>query len=126
MAAVAVNTGERATEPDDYVNLRAELHFGFKKWLREGGAIPDDARLQSELVAPKYSSDARNRLKVESKDELRKRLRRSPDRADAAMLSLVEFEVDADALEERAELAAIAAGNPARDPDDRYDGFARR
>ncbi len=94
VAAVAVNTGERASKPDDFVNLRAELHFRFKGWLKDDGAIPDDARLQSELVAPKYSSDARNRLKVESKDELRKRLRRSPDRADAAMLSLVEFEVD--------------------------------
>lgn len=104
VAAVAVNTGERASAPDDYVNLRAELHFLFKRWLKDGGAIPDDARLQSELVAPKYSSDARNRLKVESKDELRKRLRRSPDRADAAMLSLCEFEpedpgMDADVLD---------------------------
>jgi hypothetical protein len=63
-------------------------------------------------------------LKVESKDDLRKRLRRSPDRADAAMLSLVEFELDD--VEERANLAAIAAGDPAQDHDDRYGGFARR
>ena len=102
--AVSVNTGERATKPEDFTNLRAELHFRFKAWLRDGGAIPDDARLQSELVAPKYSSDGKNRLKVESKDELRKRLRRSPDRADAAMLSLCEFEpedpgMDADVLD---------------------------
>jgi hypothetical protein len=98
VAAVAVNTGERASKPDDFVNLRAELHFRFKGWLKDG-AIPDDARLQSELVAPKYSSDARNRLKVESKDDLRKRLRRSPDRADAAMLSHVEFEVEIPGLD---------------------------
>lgn len=88
--AVDVNTGSAATRPDDYVNLRAELHFAFKRWLEEGGALPDDGRLQSELVAPKYSVDIRNRIKVESKDDLRARLRRSPDRADAAMLSIVE------------------------------------
>lgn len=87
---VAVNTATAASKPDDYINLRAELHFLFRKWLREGGMLPDDGRLQSELVAPKYSVDGRNRIKVESKDEIRARLRRSPDRADAAMLSIVE------------------------------------
>ncbi len=88
--AVAVNTGAAASKSEDYVNLRAELHFAFKDWLKDGGMIPDDGRLQSELVAPKYRADARNRLGVESKDDLRKRLtpRRSPDRGDAAMLSV--------------------------------------
>ena len=85
---VAVNTAEAADASDDYINLRAELHFAFKEWLKQGGALPDDARLQSELVAPRYAVDGKNRIKVESKDDLRKRLRRSPDRADAALLSL--------------------------------------
>lgn len=87
--ALAVNTATAASKPNDYINLRAELHFILKAWLRDGGLLPDDGRLQSELVAPKYSVDARNRIKVESKDEIRARLRRSPDRADAVMLSLV-------------------------------------
>lgn len=89
--AYAVNTSMSASKPNDYVNLRAELHFQFKRWL-ETGALPEDGKLQSELVAPKYSVDGRNRLKVESKDELRARLnpRRSPDRADAAMLSIAQ------------------------------------
>lgn len=88
--AIAVNTAVAAAEPENYTNLRAELHFAFKRWLREGGVLPDDGRLQSELVAPKYSIATGNRIKVESKDEIRKRLRRSPDRADAAMLSVYE------------------------------------
>jgi phage terminase large subunit len=108
--AVAVNTGERASEPDDYINLRAELHFDFKRWLRDGGAIPDDARLQSELVAPTYSADGRNRLKVESKDDLRKRLRRSPDRADAAMLSLVSAQSRGDLARAALSLSEKARG----------------
>jgi hypothetical protein len=89
-SAVAVNTSVAADERADYVNLRAELHFRFKEWLRTGGCLPDDDRLQSELVAPKYRVGTGNRLQVESKDDMRKRLRRSPDRADAAMLSLVD------------------------------------
>lgn len=86
--AIGVNTATAAGDSENYFNLRSELHFAFKQWLRDGGCLPDDARLQSELVAPKYRTDGRNRAQVESKDEIRKRLRRSPDRADSAMLSI--------------------------------------
>lgn len=85
--ALAVNTAVAASKADDYINLRAELHFQFREWLKTG-ALPEDDRLQSELVAPKYTIAAKNRIQVESKDEIRKRLRRSPDRADAVMLSI--------------------------------------
>lgn len=87
--ATAVNTSVAASKPDDYLNLRAELHFEFREWLKTG-ALPDDDRLLSEIAAPKYRVATRNRIQVESKDEIRKRLRRSPDRADAAMLSICE------------------------------------
>jgi hypothetical protein len=42
------------------------------------------------MVAPKYRTDARGRIQVESKDDLRKRLpgNRSPDACDAWLLSL--------------------------------------
>ena len=86
--ARAVNSGSASTKPHEFTNLRAELHFAGRDWLREGGAIPDDAKLQAEAVAPKYHTDARGRLQVESKDDLRKRLGRSPDASDAWLLSL--------------------------------------
>lgn len=86
-----VSTGERAGDEEKYTNLRSELHFIFRDWLRDGGAIPtNDQRLHGELVAPKYRMDARNRYQVEKKDDVKKRLRRSPDRADACMLSTYE------------------------------------
>jgi hypothetical protein len=84
-----VNTGEKSSRPEEFANLRAELHFAGRDWLAEGGALPDDARLQAEAAAPKYRSDARGRLLVESKDDLRARLGRSPDACDAWLLSLV-------------------------------------
>lgn len=88
---VGVSTGERAHDEEKYTNLRSELHFIFRDWLRDGGAIPaNDQRLHGELVAPKYRMDARNRYQVEKKDDIKKRLRRSPDRADACMLSTYE------------------------------------
>jgi hypothetical protein len=46
-------------------------------------AIPDDEGLVEELIAPKYGFNAGGTLKVESKDDIRRRIGRSTDAADA-------------------------------------------
>lgn len=71
-----------------YGCLRDQLWVDIRDWLRSGGAIPDDAKLESELVGTQYGYDMRGRLKVESKDSMKKRLGRSPDRADALALAI--------------------------------------
>lgn len=83
-----VNVSEVARNEEEYPNLRSELWFKMEKFLKDGGAIPDDAKLIRELVAPVYTFDRKGRRQVEPKDDLKKRLGRSPDRADAACLSL--------------------------------------
>lgn len=90
--AVAVNTGMAAREGDKFANLRAELHFAGRAWLDEGGALPDDAKLQAEALAPKYRMDARGRLLVSLKDDIRALIGRSPDACDAWLLSLFELD----------------------------------
>lgn len=87
--AVPVNVSESATA-EGYHALRDQLWGGMRDFLKGGGAIPDDARLQAELVAPEYKFDAQGRMKVESKDEMKKRLGRSPDRADALALAVFD------------------------------------
>ena len=86
--AVAVNTGTAARDPEHFGNLRAELHFAGRDWIADGGALPDDAQLQTEALAPKYRMDPRGRLLVSLKDDLRAVLGRSPDAWDAFLLSL--------------------------------------
>lgn len=86
--AVGVNSGSASHRPEEFANLRAELHFAGRSWLAEGGALPDDAKLQAEAVAPKYRADARGKIIVERKDDIRARLGRSPDACDAWLLSL--------------------------------------
>lgn len=83
-----IRSGEPSDDPDRFFNLRSQLAFGVADWLHDGGAIPDDAKLQAELVAAIYGFDTRARLKLESKDEIKKRLGRSPDRADALALAI--------------------------------------
>jgi len=92
LEVVAVNASSASTSPDEFFNLRSQLHFGVAEWLAGGGALPPDQRLEGELVAPTYSFDARGRRKVEPKDEIKKRLPdgRSPDRADAVALAIFE------------------------------------
>lgn len=88
--AVAVMTAERAGDAAQYTNLRSDLHFIGRDYLRAGGSLPDDEELSIELRAPRYALDRTNRIQVELKAKIRARLGRSPDRADAWLLSLYE------------------------------------
>lgn len=85
--AVACNTASAATKRNAYINTRAELHFLMAEWLRLGGRIPNDDKLVQDLIAPTYDCDAMNRIRVESKDDIRKKIKRSPDRGDACLLT---------------------------------------
>jgi hypothetical protein len=49
--------------------------------------LPDDDVLQSELTARGYGYDSSRRLKMESKEQMRGRNLRSPDSADAVVLT---------------------------------------
>jgi phage terminase large subunit len=84
---VDVNVSNNATA-DTYVRLRDQLWFGVADWLKGGGMLPPNAEAESELTAPKFSFDAQGRSKVESKDEIKKVLHRSPDLADALALAV--------------------------------------
>lgn len=85
---VGVNSSERADDEEQYFNLRSQLHFAVRDWLRDGGQLPDDKMLAGELVAAKFSFDNRGRYKVEPKDDIKSRIKRSPDRADALALAV--------------------------------------
>ena len=71
--------------------VRDQLWFSLRAWLREGGAIPEDARLAKELHAAEVGVDDRGRNKITSKKDMRKALGRSPDRADAVALATWEL-----------------------------------
>lgn len=73
-----------------YANRRAEMWDNLRKWLQNGGAIPDDYELTKELAAPTYTYDGQSRLKLESKEVIRERVGFSPDRADALALTFAE------------------------------------
>lgn len=84
---VDVNAGAGARS-ETYQRCRDELWFTLRDWLRSGGAIPADPKLEGELVAPTFSYSPAQKIVVEPKDETKKRIKRSPDRADALALAV--------------------------------------
>jgi phage terminase large subunit len=70
----------------EYPNARSELWFEFaEEWLPVLDLDGDD-QLAADLLAPEYKIDSRGRRVVEAKEETKKRLGRSPDRADAVLM----------------------------------------
>ncbi len=84
---IPVSFGGAAKEPDKYPNTIAEMWFEVGKIVHEIACPPDD-RLQSELVNRKQKAlDKKGRRVVESKDDYKGRGFRSPDKADAFLLT---------------------------------------
>lgn len=90
---VAVNVGESANDPKRFVNRKSEIWWEIGRELSRQRAWDlssvDDQTL-TELCEHKFSYDSSGRIKVEPKDEVRKRLGRSPDNADALLLAFYE------------------------------------
>ncbi len=95
MVLICVRGSDNALrDPAGFVRVRDELWGCVEKWLRrvedggEGGAIPEDARLERDLHAPSWlTHDLKQRKVATKKDDLRRALKRSPDRGDALCLA---------------------------------------
>lgn len=83
---IEVQFGGKPLNPH-YQNKRAEMWALTKEWLEKGGNLPNHTDLKSDLCAPTYDFDAMGRMRLESKDSMKKAGRRSPDIGDALALS---------------------------------------
>jgi phage terminase large subunit len=70
-----------------YGTVRDELYASLCAWM-ETGAIPPDYKLQVELHASTWYEDRFRKNKKLSKDDIRKKIGRSPDGADALELAV--------------------------------------
>ena len=85
---VDMDAGANATDEEHFHRMRDQLWWGVRSWLAEGGALGADPKRDAELLAATYGFDERGRVKVESKDKIRARISRSPDRADALAMAV--------------------------------------
>ena len=84
---VEVPFGGKAIEDTRYMNKRAEMWDACRQWLEQGGSLPYDPNLRTELSMPEYTFDGMNRIKLESKESIKDKTGRSPDMADALCLT---------------------------------------
>jgi hypothetical protein len=85
--AEAINGGDRK-----YNRLRDELWFKSREWLEAKDCkLADDPDTVAELVTPTYSILSNGLIKVEGKDEMKKRGVKSPNRADAWNLTFAQM-----------------------------------
>ena len=89
---VGVNFGGRA---DRYTlgdgmpltaNKSAEMWASMRAWLSTG-AIPDDPELKAELTSREYGFNLHNAIRLEKKEDMKKRGLASPDNADGLALT---------------------------------------
>lgn len=94
IGAVGFSAGKRSERFDrsgeiGFADLRAEAWWGLRELLDPAFgptlAIPPDDLLAGDLTAPKWWIQSTGKLRVESKDDVRKRLGRSTDTGDAVV-----------------------------------------
>lgn len=87
---VGINFGGKADEEKKYKNKTAEMGARCRQWLMDGGAIHDDPQLENELTVREFWHDDQDKLVLERKPDLKKRLGVSPDWADQLYLSFAQ------------------------------------
>ena len=108
-----VNFSGKADDPR-YFNKRSEMWFRMADWVKRGGALPPHPVLKKELVAPTYYFQD-GKFRLEEKDQIKKRLKFSPNFGDALCLTFCTEDMPAqDSL-----LSRISSGKLASE----YDPF---
>lgn len=104
-------------KPPKYRNRRAEMHFGLSEWVKKGGCLPNVPELMGELTVPTYTVREDGKFQIEAKEQVKERLGRSPDLADALALTFAYPDAMLKSVKEKADI----------DPDDwRYGKNQRR
>lgn len=86
-----INFGSSPQDRDLYFNRRAEIYGRMAEWIAEDVRIPDDAALGAQLSAVPFTRDSLSRVKINSKEEIKKNLGQSPDDSDALALTFADL-----------------------------------
>lgn len=93
-ASIPVQFNSKASVENRYANRRAEMYFLFVDWIKAGGALPPEDQegsreLLKALTETVYTFK-NDRLMLEDKDDIKRKLGFSPDEADACALTFAE------------------------------------
>jgi hypothetical protein len=98
--AIGVNVGSAPQDKEAFLNLRAEGYWGLRERFQDGNIDidQDDEDLAAQLVDLKFKATSAGKVQIESKEDIKRRGKSSPDDADAVMLSFINVEDDLDGL----------------------------
>ena len=87
-----INFGAKAINDDRYFNKRAEMWALANDWLKDENMVQlvNDDELLDDLCSVNKGYDSKGRLQLETKDKVKERIGRSPDKADAFVLTFAE------------------------------------
>lgn len=82
------DSGKQALDKERYLNRRAEGFWEFNQKLTDGELdLPDNDKLKAQLADIRYTYTPKGLLQIESKEEAKNRGSKSPDVADAVMMT---------------------------------------
>jgi len=91
LPAVGIAVSESSSLKEKFTRLRDELFWKAREWFEARDCkIPNDESLISEVTSVRYKYQSTGKLKIESKDEMKRRGQRSPDVADAFILTFAQ------------------------------------
>tara|TARA_R100001086_G_scaffold174169_1_gene95596 strand:+ start:203 stop:1732 length:1530 start_codon:yes stop_codon:yes gene_type:complete len=83
-----VHPGSAAVAHEHFVNKRAEYWAAMRDWIYDQGVLEADPELRSQLISIMYTLDRHEqRIKLEAKEDMKKRGLPSPDEADTLALT---------------------------------------
>jgi hypothetical protein len=85
-----VNVAESPAVRSKFHRLRDEMYWKGREWFEARDCECSNTEIGAELADVLYSFTSSGLIKVESKDDIKERLGRSPDIGEAFLLSLVE------------------------------------
>lgn len=86
-----INFGSSSQNKEKFYNMRAEMFWHLReRFMNHRIAIPNDSELINELASIRYEYTGKQQIKIEAKDEIKKRTGRSPDKADAVALAFAK------------------------------------
>ncbi len=88
---VGIAVGMTASENQKFTNIRAEGYWGLRERFQAGeiDIDPNDLDLLAQLVDIRYKPTSAGKIQIESKEEMKRRGRSSPDELDSVMLAFL-------------------------------------
>lgn len=87
--------GDSEKEKEKYINKRAQMYWCLREMLNPDTQVnpfpiglPNDEEMIEELLSTRYKINSRGQIQIEPKEDIKARIGRSPDKADALAICM--------------------------------------